>query len=174
MNLTYSDIERLFDEQRHVLTLHVTRLVRSKELATDLVQEAFTRILGIAGKENVIYPRSLLYRTAINLAIDHLRSRKTPTCSLSEPVTEDAALNVASLIPTPDRELSAKQQLQQVQAVIDQLPPRCRHAFLLHRVEGYSYVQIARELGISKSAVEKLITRALKQCWNSLDLLDFP
>ncbi|SLM48596.1 putative RNA polymerase sigma factor FecI (Sigma-19) [Nitrospira japonica] len=172
MILTVGEIERLFDEQRHLLTRHLTRLVSSRELATDLVQEAFARLLGMVGKQQVAYPRSLLYRTAINLAIDHLRTRKTETHSLADASMLEAALEVASPTPAADRALSAKQQLQIVASAIDQLPPRTRQAFLLHRVHGYSYAQIATQLGISESAVEKLITRALKQCWHAVNLLD--
>ena len=51
---------------------------------------------------------------------------------------------------------------------MDALPERCRQAFLLHRVSGLSYNDIARELGVSVSSVEKYILQALKHCRREL------
>jgi len=48
-------------------------------------------------------------------------------------------------------------------AVIDEMPPRRRDVFLLHRIDELTYPQIARKLGISIKAVEKHIHLALKQ-----------
>ena len=172
MNFSYSELEQLFDEQRHVLLRRLTSLVRSKEQAADLVQEAFTRLCNLVRKQEVAYPEAFLYRTATNLAIDHLRGRSRRMSSLSDDSTYEDVLKVAALTPAPDRELSAKQQLRIVSRAITELPERTREAFLLHRVNGYSYPEIAAQLRISESAVEKLISRAIKHCSDSLELPD--
>ncbi|MGC4098072.1 MAG: RNA polymerase sigma factor [Nitrospira sp.] len=172
MNFSYGELEQLFDRQRHVLLRRLTALVRSREQAADLVQEAFTRLLNLVRKQEVTYPEAFLYRTAINLAIDYLRGRSRRMNSLSDDATYEDVLMVAALTPAPDRELSAKQQLRIVSRAITELPERTREAFLLHRVNGYSYPKIAAQLGISESAVEKLISRAIKHCSDSLELPD--
>lgn len=76
MSLTQLQIEELFAVQREALSRRLVRLVRSKELAADLVQETFVRLMAMAGTQTVLNPRALLFRTASNLAIDHLRRQK--------------------------------------------------------------------------------------------------
>ena len=58
--------------------------------------------------------------------------------------------------------MAAKQELAQLYALIDKLPNKIKVAFLLHRGRGLSYSEIAAEMGVSNSMVEKYITEALK------------
>jgi RNA polymerase sigma-70 factor (ECF subfamily) len=64
---------------------------------------------------------------------------------------------------TPERVLMSKQEAAQVLSAIKSLPPRTREAFIFHRFEEMTYPEIARRLGISVSAVEQLIARAIRQ-----------
>lgn len=64
---------------------------------------------------------------------------------------------------SPERIVIYRQETTRVIAAIKSLPPRCREAFVLHRFENMSYLAIAHQLGISVSAVGKLIARALAQ-----------
>jgi RNA polymerase sigma-70 factor (ECF subfamily) len=52
--------------------------------------------------------------------------------------------------------------LERVLEVLDELPPKCRTTFLLHRFEGLSYSQIARRLGVSRSAIEKQMMHVIQ------------
>ena len=54
--------------------------------------------------------------------------------------------------------------MARIYAAIDELPLKCRQAFLLHRNSGLSYSDIALELDVSVSSVEKYILQALKHC----------
>ncbi|BCA56608.1 putative RNA polymerase sigma factor FecI [Nitrospira sp. KM1] len=168
MSLTHLQLEELFAGQREALSRRLMRLVGSKELAADLIQETFVRLLGIAATQTVLNPRALLFRTASNLAIDHLRRQKIENRHIRETVPLEAAEQVASQAATPERELWGKQQLQCVQTAIDALPTPIREVFLLHRLHGYAYHEIAAMQGISESAVDKRMNRALKECWAAL------
>jgi RNA polymerase sigma factor (sigma-70 family) len=63
---------------------------------------------------------------------------------------------------SPEREVLAREKLANAVAVIENLPPRTREVFLLHRFEEMTYRRIADALGISVSAVEKHMMAALK------------
>ncbi|WP_460636435.1 sigma-70 family RNA polymerase sigma factor [Larkinella harenae] len=52
---------------------------------------------------------------------------------------------------------------QKIEEAIQGLSPQCKRAFLLSRVDGKKYPEIAQEMQISGSAVEKLMSRALSQ-----------
>jgi len=62
---------------------------------------------------------------------------------------------------SPERILISRQEVTRVIVAIKNLPPRTREAFVLHRFENMTYSAIARQLGISVSAVSKLVARAL-------------
>lgn len=165
MNLTCQDIEHLFHEHRHELTRCLYRIVRCEQAAADLTQETYMRLVNLAQTTSVTYPRALLFRTATNLAIDHLRKGKSERYTGE---TLDLAVDVPSVAPSAERALFDKQRFQIFLSAIDSLPPRSREAFLLHRVQDCSYREIATRLSISESAVEKLIMRALLHCRTTL------
>lgn len=170
MNLTCQDLEHLFHEHRHELTRCLYRMVRCDQTAADLTQETYMRLVNLAQTTSVSYPRALLFRTATNLAIDYLRKGKYERQHTGEAL--DDAINVASAAPSAERVVLDKQRLKVFLQAIDTLPPRCREAFLLHRVHDCSYRDIAGRLNISQSAVEKLIMRALLHCRNTLERHD--
>lgn len=165
MNLTGQTIEHLFHKHRHELTRAIHRMVRCEQAAADLVQDTYMRFINLGRTVSISYPRALLFRTAKNLAVDHLRKGKFERQG-SE--TLDLVLEMPSGAPSAERALSDKQRFQIFSQAFDRLPPRCREAFLLHRIHGCSYREIARRLSISESAVEKLIMRALLHCREAL------
>lgn len=163
--LTGPSIERLFLEHRRKLICRLYRIVRCKETAIDLAQETYLRLVAVAGTQPIPYPRAFLFRTATNLALDHLRKEKT---RIRLSASLDDAAQVPSELPSAERALFDKQRFKIFLAAIDALPSRCREVFLLHRVHDYTYGEIAARLGISESAVEKNIMRALLHCRRAL------
>jgi RNA polymerase sigma factor (sigma-70 family) len=63
--------------------------------------------------------------------------------------------------PTPEQVLDVSQRLQRVEQTLAQLKPNTREAFELHRVHGNSYAEIALQMGVSVSMVEKHIMAAI-------------
>ncbi|GKS56764.1 DNA-directed RNA polymerase sigma-70 factor [Nitrospira sp.] len=169
MTLTFAHIEDLFHRYREELTRRLFTMVHSRETAADLVQETYVRLLRLADTQPVEQPRALLHRIATNLAIDHLRASRN---GLDLADSLDEATAVACEAPSQERDLLGKERFRLFLQSIEQLPPRCREAFLLHRVYGYSYREIAAQMGISDSGVEKLLMRALEQHCAVLERLD--
>lgn len=141
------------------LTERLRRFVRSRVAnrhdAEDVIQDAYVRVLRYSAEHVVESEERLLFSTARNLAVDSRRRRK-----VREKNVADCAVLAPEDSPASDEVIHARQRLMQVEAAIAALPPRCREVFLMHRIDGLTYVQIARSIGISVSAVEKHIARA--------------
>ena len=101
-------------------------------------------------------PQGLLARTAINIAIDdrrrESRMRWAQFTDLNDEVRDEE--------PLQDEVLAARDRLKAVGAALQRLPQRTRDSFVMHRIDGLKYREIAERLGISQSAVEKHIARA--------------
>jgi len=124
----------------------------------DIGQDAAVRMLQVKDPGAIDDPVRYLFRVARNLFVDAERSRARERLAI-DPTAELEAH--ADSVADPERTLAGKERLEQALSVIADLPPRCRLAFRLHRFEGMSYVAIAREMGISPSAVEKHIAEAM-------------
>lgn len=128
---------------------------RTVHEAEDLVQEAWVRMSGHAGREVVSNPEAFLMRTALNLSIDVHRARRAQG---DEVALDDVVL--ADVAPGVEDVLLGRERMARMSACLGRLPERTRGIFLAHRLDGRSYTDIARELGISVNAVEKHVTKA--------------
>jgi len=123
----------------------------------DICQDAILRALAV-DDGSINRPLHYLYRIARNLFVDSQRRRQREQAA-HRSLPEAMAGAIEPL--HPERIVAARQELMQVSAAIDALPPRCREAFLLHRFERLSYSAIARRMGISTGTVEKHIALAM-------------
>jgi RNA polymerase sigma factor (sigma-70 family) len=128
---------------------------RTSDDADDLIQEAFLRLQLYCQDKAVEQPEAFLVRTALNLSIDERRRahHRHIVC------TQVETLSLIDTRPPPDEVLATQQRLQRVKRALQALSPRIREVFLL-RAEGHSYAQIAEQLGISVSTVEKHMAKA--------------
>jgi RNA polymerase sigma-70 factor (ECF subfamily) len=122
----------------------------------DLVQEVFARLLSLRDPAAVQDLQRYIFVVAASV-LAHQHRRRAPWRT----VDDLEALGPSDEV-TPERSLIGKEGLESLFAAIEDLPPRTRHVFLLHRFEEMTYQRIARELGISVSAVEKHMMAALK------------
>lgn len=152
----------MFLSQRPRMEALVQRRVGCRATAADLVQELFLRFWK-RPQAPVEELGSYLLRSARNLAIDHLRGEDSRgrTLSVLLPDDDDAQ-------PSPEQAVQAGAELERIESALRQLPERTRHIFLLSRVHGRTYGEIASVMGLSQSAVEKHMMRALDACKASL------
>jgi RNA polymerase sigma factor (sigma-70 family) len=135
---------------------------RSLDETDDLIQEAFLRLQVYCRDHVVESQEAFLVRTVLNLAVDQFR-RQRFTMGDDQTFTGDdqAVVNLIDPSPRPEDVVAAQQNLRRFRLALERLPPRTREALLLQRLEGYTYQQIATHLGISVSAVEKHIAKAM-------------
>ena len=125
--------------------------------AEDLVQEAFLKFESYRQTSEVREPEGFVVRAALNLAVD--ASRRKTRSPFSPRALEDFVLADSS--PGPDEVLQGRDRLRRLREGLEALKPRTRDMLLAQRLEGLSYAEIARREGISVSAVEKQIARAV-------------
>ncbi len=128
----------------------------------DVVQETFLRVWSAKNQDDIKNGKGYLFRTARNLIVDIGRRR---TIQPFDPDCSPARLNVAQAVVsanlTPERQVSAQQDLELAMQAIDKLPKNCREAFCLQRNTGKTYAKVAEELNMSESMVQKHMARAL-------------
>ncbi len=156
--MTASSLKRLFAAHFRELQAYLTERLRDPETAADLTQETFLRYAERGVDGTVVHERSYLYRTAHNLAVDHLRQI---ACRRTDALAPEDMAHVADERPDVEAAASARQELERLRGLIAALPERTRRVFVLNRVEGLTYVQVARRLGISESSVQKHLSTAL-------------
>jgi RNA polymerase sigma-70 factor (ECF subfamily) len=131
-----------------------------RQVAADVAHDAYLRVMERAGQEKIASPRAFLYRTALNLVIDEHRRNALRRTENLDVLDQDEQF----FSPSPHRSLAQDQRLELLQRALDELPPMCRDAFLLRKLEGLSHDEIAKRLSISQSLVEKHIVNAMKHC----------
>ena len=132
---------------------------RNRNDIADLRQDVYARVYEAALREIPEKPRQFLFTTARNLLIDRVRREQIVPI---EVVTDLEALNVAMDVPGPDRTAMARDELRRVQAALDRLPPRCREAVLLRRIEGLGRKEIALRMGIAEDTVTEYLIRGMR------------
>ena len=150
-------IDRLVRHFRPLEKL-LRRRGRTREEAEDLIQESFLRgkrYLDEGGE--IREPEAFLVRTALNLSRDELQREHRHLYS-RKPVEE---LLVPDAGPGPVEVVEAQQQLERLQRSLNKAGPRAREVFLMHRLHGMTYTQIAAHFEVSPSAIEKHIAKAL-------------
>jgi RNA polymerase sigma-70 factor (ECF subfamily) len=148
--------EGLYRQHAHRLYNLAYRMAGSAD-ADDLLQDVFLqayRKLGSYKGDSSL--GTWLYRLAMNLCLDHLRSRQGKMAQVTDSLDEDNATEVAS----PERPAEANAARLDLEQAIEALPPSYRATFVLHDVEGYQHDEIAKLLGIAEGSSKSLLHKA--------------
>ena len=139
------------------LLTRIRRRTRTDQDAEDLLHSAWLRLFAYRAENEVREPAGFLVRTAANLAVDRHRQGKRiarePVDAFESGLEDDS--------PLQDEVLASRERLRRVQAGLERLPPRTRQVFVMHKVEGMRLREVAAALGITQSAVEKHVAKAV-------------
>jgi RNA polymerase sigma-70 factor (ECF subfamily) len=153
--------------ERPVFSL-LYRMVRDRELAEDLAQETFVKVLNALDSYRPEFKfSSWIFKIANNAAIDHLRRRQPETLSLdgAPDATTGDRLEATSL-KLPDRgesplqELEARELGSLIEQAIGRLRPEYRACIVLRHLEDRSYEEIAEILDLPLGTVKTYLHRA--------------
>jgi len=148
------DFEQTFRSLYPSLFRYLHRLTGDADVAEDLAQESFVRLLGHRVSDDGV--RVWLFTVATNLVRDGARKQARRARILAaEPVLPGA-------FPAPDEGVEREARISAVRDALGHLAARDRE-LLLMREEGFSYAEIARAAGVAPGSVGTLIARALRR-----------
>nr|WP_293843500.1 RNA polymerase sigma-70 factor [uncultured Arsenicibacter sp.] len=153
--------ELLFHKYYTNLCNHAIRYVYSKELAEDIVAEVFTNFWNNKVFDSITSSyRAYLYTAVKNRAFNTIKAELNRNQPL-DTTTEDDGIAGSLNALRPDEILHYHELSRKLETAIQHLPKQSRKAFQLNRLEGKKYVEVASEMQLTVSAVERLISRAL-------------
>jgi RNA polymerase sigma-70 factor (ECF subfamily) len=158
-------IADLVTEHGRTLEKFLARKLDNPEDAAELAQEAFMRLHRLEHPESLDNARAFLFQVASNLAVDQLRRRQLHFRFLRAEkslVEEGEPPDINAAGASPEQIIDAQERLRNIRSAIDELPFKVKQAFLLHRQNGMSYSDIAEQMQVSVSSVEKYILQALQ------------
>lgn len=141
------------------LVRYLTRCWPNPADILDLRQDAYVRVYEAAAKSRPNAPKSFLFTTARHLMTDRLRRRRIVAI---DAVGDLDALNVLVEELSPEDRTSAHQELRRLAEALDELPPRCREAVWMRRVDDLSQKEVAARLGVTQKTVEKHIMKGMR------------
>jgi len=154
-------------ERRAALVRFFATRSGSDALAEDIVQDIFLKLEAMTADAavEVQSPAAFLYRLGSNIMLDRARGRRRSDQRDDDWVKAGglyAAGDAVADDPSAEDAAWARLKLGRVIAAIRDLPPNAQTAFRLHKLEGLTHAEAARAMGMSRSAVEKYVSAALK------------
>lgn len=147
------EFDDLFHRLYPPLFRYVVRLTGEVDVAEDIAQEAFVRLLRHPMPESDAKP--WLYTVATNMVRDRARKATRRERILKGAPVEQAA-------ETPDVAYERRERVAMVRTVLAELPERDR-TLLMMREEGFTYAEIAKVVGVAPASVGTLLARALRR-----------
>lgn len=156
-------IQNIYLGLRSSLARAVMGIVPPREVE-DIVQETYVRVCQIKHPENIRQPRSYLFRTARNLALDYLKRSETRYTEGMDEQDIDALIEGRDDDDSTFEQVATNEEFALFCEAVRHLPVKCRRVFVLKKVYGFTQIEIARELNISIGTVEKHISQGIKRC----------
>src|SRR5580692_7572821 len=125
---------------------------RNRSDIADLRQEVYVRVLDAARTQVPEHTQKFVFTTARHLLIDRIRRDHIVPI---ETAADIDLLDFSRDVPGPERSAIARDDLRRLQSALEQLPPRCRQAVVLRKVDGLSLREIAARMTISEKTVKR-------------------
>lgn len=156
-------LSELYIRRRDSLLRQLIRIVRNRQTAEDLVQEAYIRVRAALEAGTVAHPDAFLRQTALNLARDHeRRNARRKRLEAGVPDDSDAAA------PSSENQLIERERVDAFRAALSQLPPRARQVWALCYGGERTYAEAADILGVSRNTVYNDMKLAVGHCHDAM------
>lgn len=153
----HTDLDALYRAQRPRLLRLLRRGTRNED-AEDTLQQSFLRLASLPEERvgRIVSPVAYLRRTLRNLVSDH--SKAASRRHIGQHIPAD---DLDLLAPDQLAALEARDMLRRLETAMHKLKPMTREVFLAHRIDGYTYDEIAHRTGLSVKAVERRMAQAI-------------
>jgi len=149
-----------FTEHYPWLLGHVRGKLNCRMDAEDTAAETFYQLLASRiDTDSLARPRAYLSTIAHRLVFKLYRRRKLEAAYL-----EHLAALPIDLAPSPEDSVLLLELLTQLDHLLGGLPAPVKKAFLYSQLDGFSYPEIARRMGVSERSVGRYMTQALRHC----------
>ncbi|MCW1245904.1 sigma-70 family RNA polymerase sigma factor [Pseudomonas sp. SAICEU22] len=162
--MSQSRFHHVFLAQRIPLLRTLERMVNNPSTAEDLLQETYLRVTRALSERTVDHLEPFVFQTARNLALDHLRARRIQSRTLVDDVPFDVVNNVIDPQSSAEDAAHAERMLERLNVSLRSLSPRQQQIFILSRLHGHSYQDIAQRLDVSLSTVQKELKLIMAIC----------
>ncbi len=150
-------LNTLFQKCYQRLCYFVETYTADSHIAEELVADVFTTIWMKRKKINIRQSlKSYLYTSAKNAALMHLRKKRLQTEDL------ESAKHIPRNDTNPEQIMVEKETGSKIDQLLELIPERSRQVFILHRLDGLRYKEIAEVMSISTKTVENHMGKALK------------
>lgn len=157
-------VSQLFREHNRTLVGYLTGRLRSRHEANEVAQEAYIRLLTLQDPVSPNLLRAYLFKTATNIAIDHLRRGKVRERFEQQPGLFEDSITAPGESDDPAQQLLVREQANQLLGYLQELPSKCQQVLNLHRLEGIPQHEVATRLGFSERMVRRYVTYAMVYC----------
>ncbi|MBL1409791.1 RNA polymerase sigma factor [Sphingobacterium faecale] len=149
--------EQLYHKYAKRISIKLVQLLKSEELAQDILQEVFIKIWNIREEINPELPfSSFLYRIAVNMSCNVYQR------ALKEQIILKEIYPVGEYLPI-DTHIDGREIAELIEKALGTLTERQRQVYTMHKIEGLSYKEISEQLQISVSAINHHIQDASKR-----------
>jgi len=155
--------QSVFEEHYRALCVFASSYTGSRAAAEEVVQDVFLRIWQRRERWELAGPiAAYLYTAVRNHALNEVRRQRVRDHWQAGARRESTDVRLRATAPSADQDVQAAELVRIMQETINELPPRCREAFLLRRQHHLTYAEIARVMGIAPKTVEIHIGVALR------------
>lgn len=155
-----SDLLEAYKENKGLIRSIIGKYLGPGADIDDLMQETFLRAFAAQNHTELKHPKAFLVRVARNLSISEAR-KKVQANSVSIEGFEHSNVFSDGGSGSPERRVLERQKLMVLVEALSSLPPELQETFLMRKVDGLSFRQIATRLNVSVSTIEKRAALAL-------------
>lgn len=156
-----SAFETLYARHKGALFRYFVRQCTQRAVAEEMFQDVWTSVIRARGRyEPKAKFTTWLYRIAHNRLVDHYRAANpgNPAPGVDAGIPDDPP---ADPIVEPERRVHAERQVARLMALLEELPPEQREAFLLHEEAGLGVDDIAQATGVGREAAKSRLRYAV-------------